>query len=1364
MNVDEDLLLEVAEDFAVAARSALNARQVKDTPGRVTLLSQDVREAMASLVELSGANPGRCVRLAYLTTAEIGMEKRLAHRPEGRRGLDVWAEVAAGRAKPKPLRQVLEALDLPPSVRAYCAARDDEAFRRDFVARIDWLCGQPDWAILEGRLRDLVAIRAHDELKVPHDEGRRLSDAVFMEVLRTSVAREREHRVLRRSRLTELLESSSRLSVPRAFVEAKHAEAAEITDKLTRFFESAQGQRLLNIAETASATGDALPVALDAGGGAYGAEDAALHARIDILRDLIVEGDDPRGAERRLLDIEELADLESKPWAKFRVVSSLGAAALRLGRFPEAARRFVTAYALRPTDPKAIGNLAVAHLLEGRHEEAMTFARAALAAGTVTEQAVEVLIHAAARTGWVGEPETLVPESLRGTPGADYAISEFRHYRKMSGWQVHCIEAAARHPAAHPLQILHATAVLSLATEVNGPVAGAPLPGGAGLLDNAADVLKAQVERLRRIGYNDLHDTIAHLNNACVLLRLCGRHAECEELLAGAGGLLAAEPSLGRLRALNLLALGRASEAEALLTGRDDPESQLLLADLQGREQPALALEAVKAVDVSDLAPAEMLGRWLLVAELAVQLDRPDDLRDAIAAIRALAWAAPVADAIEAKAAARQAGDAAEAATKLSEIAERLAPDTPVLVRHLLADELRSVGRPLEASRLLEGRLDLMRPTPAVVLFLQCLAEARRDRAFLETLASSSDRVRHDPAVLWAAAVLGWNNGDLDGAEWAARRLLELRPDRGVAQVLLLEILLRRGRIADLRTELGKPIEKTRGLDLNRQLRVAALLSHFGFQDRGVAFAYRLFLANRDAPDAWMALMSLVLLEGRERGDGDHGSRWQPAAASVDCAVDLREDGGGRRLVVIEADPTLRALDAEALEPEHPLARGLVGLTAGDRYASGEVIQIRHKYVARLHSILERYEARFPGRSGLQSLSVDPSREDGLDEFKARLKARYDFVQAEQRAYLHGQMPLSLLALRVGVDEIDVAQGLTSQGLKLKVAHGAAVERKAARGAIEVNGGRGCVLDTLTFWTGWKLGLLEVVEGTCGTVHVPRSLVDRLAARRERLACDAATGRKAASWLPDGKILIQEVAAEDASSELAEFDRAMAWLEANAVVCAVELDDSVPDDLRAHVSSGVSHVFDALLVARGRDLLLVTDDLLMREIALALGFNRLAWMQPVVHAAATSGFVSAEAAMEATVGLVGSGHFHVSVSARDVVLATVADGRAGAAPGPCLTAVGYALGGASSDPHSHVSVVLHALLHIWRRVDTREARREATSFLLRQLIRERHHDHKAILASVRATARIEGPEDFARFVDYWLRGHMIALTGPLSDG
>jgi hypothetical protein len=66
---DGFLFLEIAEDFSVVAANALEAVQVKETAGRITINSDDVVASIDSFVQLREKNPNLDVSLRHLTTS-----------------------------------------------------------------------------------------------------------------------------------------------------------------------------------------------------------------------------------------------------------------------------------------------------------------------------------------------------------------------------------------------------------------------------------------------------------------------------------------------------------------------------------------------------------------------------------------------------------------------------------------------------------------------------------------------------------------------------------------------------------------------------------------------------------------------------------------------------------------------------------------------------------------------------------------------------------------------------------------------------------------------------------------------------------------------------------------------------------------------------------------------------------------------------------------------------------------------------------------------------------------------------------------------------------------------------------------------
>jgi PIN domain associated with the TPR-GreAB-C-PIN system len=543
-----------------------------------------------------------------------------------------------------------------------------------------------------------------------------------------------------------------------------------------------------------------------------------------------------------------------------------------------------------------------------------------------------------------------------------------------------------------------------------------------------------------------------------------------------------------------------------------------------------------------------------------------------------------------------------------------LSGETDLATRYMLALQLRDFGLPNEAASLLEGRVDLQRPTPGATLYLECLAAARCDDAFRSQIAKAGSALRNDPGILWTTAAHAWNIGDLAGAEEATEQLLSQEPGNGLASLLRIEILVRQNRTSELLVKLDKPVEHLVLSRLKDRIRIASLLGHFGYVERAAKLAYRLFLENRDKSQAWMSLSSLVLEQGSR--EGTSASLWGAPVVGPDVAVDIRYDDGQELFVVVEPDPTLCRLDNDSWEITHPLIRTLIGKRVGDQFTDGggrqgTVVRLRHKYVARLHFVLQNYETRFPEIMGVRSIPVDAEKPGGLDRFIAELKERSDWLEVEYESYSNGPWPIEVLAHRIGQDCIDAAAGLASHKRLLKVAIGNVPEREAATVAVRANGRKGCVLDLLSFWTAWRLNALSIIVATCGPISLPRSVVDRLLARREKIASGVTAGLRSAHY-ENGRLVVTERTPEVFQVALDDIDHAISWAEANTRVCPLIVTERIPLELREPLREGPSFTFDSLALAIQEQLILITDDQSTRELARALRFMASTWLHSVL--------------------------------------------------------------------------------------------------------------------------------------------------------
>jgi hypothetical protein len=214
----DELYLEVSEDYAVAAEGALRAVQVKDTgPSTVTINSEGIRDAIDSFVGLVQLNPHINIFVRYLSTSPIGRERAAADRAAGKPTLEYW-RLAAMAADVAPLRKILLAVGLSERVQQFINERDDQALRDEFLKRLQWDCGQPDLRVIQDTLTARLTRFCSEKLGLYADDGEQLVGTVLMHILNTIV--QVKPRRLDHFDLRKLLENATTIRVPRSAANA----------------------------------------------------------------------------------------------------------------------------------------------------------------------------------------------------------------------------------------------------------------------------------------------------------------------------------------------------------------------------------------------------------------------------------------------------------------------------------------------------------------------------------------------------------------------------------------------------------------------------------------------------------------------------------------------------------------------------------------------------------------------------------------------------------------------------------------------------------------------------------------------------------------------------------------------------------------------------------------------------------------------------------------------------------------------------------------------------------------------------------------------------------------------------------------
>ena len=210
---DEFLYLEVAEDFAIVAKEALEAVQVKETARRVTINSEDIIATIDSFVELQEKNSSLKVTLRHLTTSAIGIENKREHRIGDAATLHAWRNLAkAGELS--DLRQVLDKSKLSKRSKDFIKSLDDEDLRERFLKRIHFDCGAPESHFLDrqinARISKLLIKRGGAHSQTPNCVAN-----ILLSLLRLSTNSNRDERYVERSGLERHLEEATHVTLKR---------------------------------------------------------------------------------------------------------------------------------------------------------------------------------------------------------------------------------------------------------------------------------------------------------------------------------------------------------------------------------------------------------------------------------------------------------------------------------------------------------------------------------------------------------------------------------------------------------------------------------------------------------------------------------------------------------------------------------------------------------------------------------------------------------------------------------------------------------------------------------------------------------------------------------------------------------------------------------------------------------------------------------------------------------------------------------------------------------------------------------------------------------------------------------------------
>lgn len=1087
--------------------------------------------------------------------------------------------------------------------------------------------------------------------------------------------------------------------------------------------------------------------------------DQHLDAQIDQYREMLNAGK-PRTALGLLQALDNTLNEKSAVSIRARVKVNIAIARMKLGDEIDAAHLLDEAYALNPADPRTRANKILSLVIQGDFAGAWTLSEDILAEDAGNAGAAGLAFQVAAMDSVERDPMAIVPQDLLDDHNVRiHRINYLRQKGAPGSWWALAAETLERFPE-HGSSIRMAGDAL-----VDEVLSGGVIERFAPVRDDRWTQLRKGAELLQRHW-----DEVRHFEHA----------AEADWCMVG-NNLVTAYRALGDFEQAKRIA------DQVLATGTKDPEATLTAAWV--------------AIDLEEFVEAKLLLRNALLSDNAV-------LPLLVALSNLHEWAEVIKEATNERREkvpipARQLFDvlvfrarhAGKMGANLDEDVEQLLERWPLGVgAHIAVADIYRIVRPEALGAMakktrslitlatsysdrvmfaqlsllreawediigvLDGFVDVDRPSEPLAWLAHAFANAPTQARTSPFYHSLAPQVIALPLYARLAGAAEYNRGDLGAAERYLRSAISAVPS-DLRAILLLSRTLRRANKENEARDLvagidddaadGSPNDlmqlaywHRRAGETMRALRLAYRVAATNFHDENVVSSYpSIIFMNK-------ALPSPIGLAG---------------PAQTDFWFDLEGLDGARDVSGIIGDKEIVGIDQFALD--HPLAAVLVGKSVNEvieipakigvskRY---RIKELKHKYIWLLHDIMAKHAARFPDSRSLFEMSVKDGDVQPILDFVRELQHKDDMVAA---TYTSNPVPLAVIAACSNRSVFQLAEHLTRTGTNLRTCVGAADERTEATMFVRQARGKGVALDTLTVWQLHELGHLQAAKDYFGRLCVARSTMDEMIELRAKI--ESSRGREFMTMSFDGEQACRQVHSPEDTEKRLEWVNAI--IEDLELLCEIlpvggSLDvrlDKLLDNFRS------KKIFDPINLARTENVIILSEDLNLRQYAASQGVKGGAWLQVVLNVFAGDGQITRDQYLVG-VGMLGAmRHGHLSLDAQTLLqMLALEDPRAFA----LFNAAIQLIGGLNAHMPSHIAVSVDTMRGVWKLNLPSWQQSRAISRLLAQLVRSRPDDWKAVLHIIDAALA-----KYARAGDYlaqwtrdyladWIKGHFYDLT------
>jgi hypothetical protein len=242
----------------------------------------------------------------------------------------------------------------------------------------------------------------------------------------------------------------------------------------------------------------------------------------------------------------------------------------------------------------------------------------------------------------------------------------------------------------------------------------------------------------------------------------------------------------------------------------------------------------------------------------------------------------------------------------------------------------------------------------------------------------------------------------------------------------------------------------------------------------------------------------------------------------------------------------------------------------------------------------------------------------------------------------------------------------------------------------------------------------------------------------------------------DGQVYRTETTVERKRESLAALEMDETWINENAEIITAEGTRDPSLQMRELMRRAGSGFVDEIRAAQGSRRLFVSEDCLLRGVALAEFEVASAWLQPVLMKALAGRHLTREAYRKALVAFIDTRFTFVSIDT-DTLLDAVGELRTIHVPDD-FKKLASALGGPNADIPSHAGVASRAIERLWNDQAIPFSGRQAlVGVLITEIIKGLPHPHALAVLNAFSQFGREQLDDrhFVQYVADWKKGHFL---------